>query len=151
MGGRLVTATRTYPALPLVGVGAVVFRNDHVLLVKRGHPPRQGVWAFPGGLVELGERIFAAAQRELQEETGIQGEPIDVVDVFEIIERDETGKVRYHYVVIEVLLRYLDGEPRAADDAAEARWVAVEHLDGIELSPGGKTSIEKARKKINAH
>ncbi len=137
---------RRYPTYPRVGVGAVVLRDGKVLLVKRGQPPRQGLWTFPGGLVDLGESIFDAAQRELLEETGVVGEPVDVVDVFEIIDRDEEGRVRYHYVIAEVLLRYVRGEPRAGDDAADVRWVPVNALGAPEIGSGVERVVRRALK-----
>ncbi len=135
---------REYPPYPRVGVGAVVIRGDEVLLVKRGQQPRQGLWTFPGGLVELGESIFDAARRELLEETGVEGEPVDVVDVYEVIERDREGRVHYHYVIPEVLLRYMGGEPHAADDAADVRWVPVNALDEVNVGPGVARVVQRA-------
>lgn len=136
--------SRLYPSRPLVGVGAVVFRGDRVLLVKRGRAPRQGVWTFPGGLVEIGETIFQAAQRELREETGIIATPVDTVTVYEIIDRDEEERVRYHYIVLEVLLLYEGGAPRPGDDAEDVRWFPLDALDDPAVGPGVKEVVEKA-------
>lgn len=136
--------SRLYPSRPLVGVGAVVFRGDRVLLVKRGRAPRQGVWTFPGGLMEIGETVFQAAQRELQEETGITATPVDTVTVYEVIERDEEDRVRYHYVVLEVLLLYEGGSPRPGDDAEDVRWFPLDALDDPAVGPGVKEVVEKA-------
>jgi len=133
-----------YPEHPLVGVGAVVIHEDRVLLVRRGHAPRKGLWAFPGGLVELGERVFDAARRELSEETGVQADPLDIVDLFEVIEQDEKGRIRYHYVVLEVLMTYRGGVPRAADDAADVRWVPLDALDAPGIGSGVKPIVQKA-------
>ncbi len=137
-------ATREYPVHPLVGVGAVVIYQDRVLLVQRAHPPRLHVWTFPGGLVELGETVFQAAQRELFEETGIKGKPVHVVDVYEVIERDKQGQVRYHYVIVEVLLEYLSGIPTPHDDARAVRWVPLEDLKSPDIAPGVREIVEKA-------
>ena len=60
-----------YPDKPRVAVGAVVIHNHHILLVKRGKQPAQGEWAIPGGSVEVGETLQAAAEREIHEETGV--------------------------------------------------------------------------------
>ncbi len=136
--------SRLYPSRPLVGVGAVVFRGDRVLLVKRGRAPRQGVWTFPGGLVEIGETIFQAARRELREETGIIATPVDTVTVYEIIDRDEEERVRYHYIVLEVLLLYEGGAPRPGDDAEDVRWFPLDALDDPAVGPGVKEVVEKA-------
>ncbi len=135
---------REYPAHPLVGVGAVVIHWDRVLLVQRARPPRLNMWTFPGGLVELGETVFQAAQRELEEETGVLGRPLEVVDVYEVIERDEDGRVRYHYVVVEVLLEYVSGDPTPRDDVRAVRWVPLEGLKDKSIGPGVREIVEKA-------
>ena len=137
---------RRYPARPWVGVGAVVLHENRVLLVRRGHPPGQGIWAFPGGVVNLGESVFAAARRELGEETGLQAEPVDVVDVYEYIERDAAGRVRYHYVIVEVLMRLHGGaDAHAADDAAAVRWFALDELTRADVSPGVRRVVQRAQ------
>ncbi len=137
--------SRRYPRRPWVGVGAVVLHQGRVLLVRRGRPPGQGVWAFPGGVVRLGETVLAAAQRELAEETGLQAEPIAVVDVYEYIERDGAERVRYHYVIVEVLLRVHGSvEPRAADDATAARWFPLDELTRPDVGPGVPRVVQRA-------
>jgi len=108
---------------PVVAVGAVVFRDDCVLLVKRRHPPNQGQWAIPGGKVNLGESLAEAAEREIREETGITiraGEPIYT---FEVIQKDLQGKIQYHYVVTDLRADYLSGQPSSADDVTAAEWI----------------------------
>ena len=142
---------RRYPTRPWVGVGAVVLHENRVLLVRRGRPPGRGVWAFPGGVVDLGESVFAAARRELAEETGLQAEPVDVVDVYEYIERDAAGRVRYHYVIVEVLLRLTgSAQAHAADDAAAVRWFAPEELTRPDVGPGVPRVVRRARARTAA-
>ena len=124
-----------YPPAPRVAVGAVVFRNKRVLLVRRGKAPARGQWAIPGGSVNLGESLQQAAQREVYEETGIRiaaGRPAFVFDVVDVA---GDGKVRYHYVIIDLEARYLGGDPRCGDDALEARWVAAEELRELDVYP----------------
>jgi ADP-ribose pyrophosphatase len=126
---------RGYPHSPRVAVGAVVWHAERVLLVRRGKAPADGQWAIPGGCVELGESLPQAAEREILEETGIRiaaGEP---VYVFDMIERDETGTVRFHYVIVDLAARYLGGRVRAGDDACEARWVSASELKDLNVSP----------------
>ncbi|MGC9071963.1 MAG: NUDIX hydrolase [Acidilobus sp.] len=115
----------TYPTMPVVGVGALVLRDNEVLLVKRAAPPDRGKWALPGGKVELGEGVCEAARRELQEETRLLCQPHGVVNVDQIITRDPTGAVKYHYVLITVLMGSCEGEPRPASDASEAAFLDI--------------------------
>ena len=95
--------TREYPPCPRVGVGAVVLHEGRVLLVQRGRPPAFGKWSLPGGLVDLGETTSAAVRREVMEECGIKVRLAGVAGVVDRITRDETGRVRYHYVLIDYL------------------------------------------------
>lgn len=113
---------RLYPDRPVAGVGAVVRRDGQVLLVRRANPPRQGEWSLPGGAQEIGETVFEAARREVQEETGITIEVLGLVDVVDSIQRDEDGQVRYHYTLVDVFARAAAGDASAAGDAAEAAW-----------------------------
>lgn len=120
--------------LPCIGVGAVVFRGDDVLLIRRGKPPRQGEWSMPGGLQEFGETVFEAARREVLEETGVAIEPLMVIDVVDLIERNPaTGSVDLHYTLVDVLALWLSGEPSPADDAADAAWVNLGALAPLRL------------------
>ena len=124
-----------YPAAPQVAVGAVVFRNRKCLLVLRKNPPSGGYWAIPGGSVKLGESLQAAAEREIREETRVvirAGEP---VYVFDTIERDEQGKIRFHYVIVDLKAEYVRGEPAAGDDAMDARWFSAEEMGDDRIHP----------------
>lgn len=137
----MLTGGAVYPARPVIAVGAVVIRERQVLLVRRGQPPNAGLWAIPGGAVELGESLQAAAERELREETGVivrAGEPIYT---FEHIDRDAKGNVRYHYVIVDILSRYLSGEPKAQSDALEARWISAAALEALRVSENTLTLL----------
>lgn len=120
-----------YPEHPRLAVGAVVFHAGRVLLVRRGRPPGQGQWAIPGGKVCLGETLKQAAEREILEETGVRVAAGDPVYTFDMVERDDTGRVRFHYVIVDLAAAYLGGDVRPGDDAAEARWVAAEELPAL--------------------
>ncbi len=136
---------RMYPRRPMVGVGAVVWRDGAVLLERRGQPPAQGSWALPGGLVDVGETLEEAVRREVQEECGIDVAVGPLLGIFEPVQRDEDGRIRYHYVVIDYLATYLGGNLVVGDDAAELCWVAVDELDAYPLMPATRAMIERAR------
>jgi len=121
---------RSYPNRPWVGVGVVVFRDEEVLLVKRGKEPRRDGWSIPGGAQETGETYAEAAKRELLEETGLTAEVTGLLDVIDAISRDEQGRVRMHYTLVDVAAEWVSGEAVAGDDVAEVRWVRLDALDG---------------------
>ena len=128
-------ALRGYPSAPRVAVGAVVFHDHRVLLVRRGKPPADGQWAIPGGAVELGETLAQAAEREILEETGIRIAALEPIYVFDTVERDPAGRVRFHYIIVDLEARYRGGELQAGDDAAEARWVSADDMKDLKVSP----------------
>ncbi len=123
-----------YPALPRVGVGAIVIHEGKILLIKRGVAPGKGLWAIPGGTLQLGETLRDCAAREILEETGVTIAVGDCVYVFDLIERDETGKIKFHFVVVDFVALYVSGDPKGADDADEARWFDPEEVDGPHVS-----------------
>jgi len=117
-------STRKYPRYAIVGVGAVVFKGDKVLLVKRGRDPGKGLWSFPGGVVNAGETLRDAVLRELYEETGLRGNVLKLVQVEEVIVR-ENRTVKYHYVVLYYLVE-ASGFLRQGGDAEEVKWIKIE-------------------------
>ena len=123
-----------YPDAPRVAVGAVVFRRGRVLLVKRGRPPAEGDWAIPGGGVDLGETLQAAAEREVLEETGVAVRAGEPVFTFDAVDRDDAGRVRFHYVIVDLAAEYVAGEPRPGDDAADARWVGPDDIKNLPVN-----------------
>lgn len=112
---------------PVPAVGVVCLRGDSVLLIRRGTPPRQGEWSLPGGRIEPGERAVDAALRELREETGVEAVITGLIDVVDGL-FPEAGR---HYVLIDYAARWISGEPVAGDDAAEARFVALDEVEGL--------------------
>lgn len=125
---------REYPDHPRVGVGAVVLREGHILLVRRGVAPAKGLWAIPGGGLKLGETLQQGAEREIFEETGIvisAGAPLFTCDTFE---RDADGRIRFHYVIVDLEAEYLSGDVAAADDAIEARWVSPAEVRALSVT-----------------
>lgn len=124
---------REYPESPFVGVGAVIVKGDHVLLIRRGTPPLLGEWSLPGGVLECGETLREAVVREAAEETGLVIETIDMLGVYERVIRHE-GRVRYHYVLIDFLCRQVGGELKAGSDAADVRWFTRGELPALNLA-----------------
>ncbi|WP_299813996.1 NUDIX hydrolase [uncultured Jannaschia sp.] len=119
---------------PKLGALAVVPRDGRVLLVARAKSPNRGLWGFPGGHVELGETGLAAAARELAEETGVVAEPVRYLGNIDLIAR--TGdRIDHHYLLAAVLCDWRSGEPVAADDALDARWVAPAEMASLALTP----------------
>lgn len=134
---------RTGPSAPVAAVGAVVVHDGAVLLVRRGRAPSRGVWAVPGGRIELGETLAEAAEREVREETGIRVRAGEPVWSFDSVVRDAEGRVAFHYVIVDLLADYVAGEPRAGDDALEARWSRPEDLPGMTVSPPTLELLER--------
>ena len=120
---------------PALGVSTLVRRGDSVLLVRRGKAPLRDIWAFPGGLVEFGESLTAAAAREVLEETGVTVTIDGPIDHAEIVMRNEAGAPERHYVLVVFAGTWRAGEPVAGDDAAEARWVDSTDLPGFQKTP----------------
>jgi 8-oxo-dGTP diphosphatase len=135
---------REYPDRPIVGVGAVIIDRGQVLLVKRGSPPLKGEWSLPGGAVELGETLRAAAEREAQEETGLIVKAGEVIEVLDRIVPGATGAPQYHYVLIDFLCTVKSGELRAGGDAADARWARESELAKYKLEELAQRVIRKA-------
>ncbi len=123
-----------YPDYPRVAVGAVVFREGRVLLVRRGQAPAKDLWAIPGGSIEIGETLQQAAEREIREETGIRIRAARPIFIFDVIERDESESIRFHYVIIDLSAEYVSGELSAGDDAVEARWVSAEEINSLAIN-----------------
>ncbi len=125
--------SRAYPERPVVGVGAVVWRGERVLLIRRAKPPRAGEWSLPGGAQELGEGVLEAARREVREETGLELVRIELLTVVDSIARDEQGRVRWHYTLVDVWAEAAEGEARPGGDAAEVGWFTLDELEGLGL------------------
>jgi len=135
-------SAREYPERPVVGVGAVIIQNKQVLLVQRGHAPMQGEWSLPGGALEVGETLEEGVRREVLEETGLSIQPLAVVEVFDRIARDDSGRVQYHYVLVDFLCRVTSGAAVCGSDAKDLRWTKLDELDGI--APFIRKVIRKA-------
>lgn len=134
---------REYPDRPIVGVGAVIIDSGRVLLVKRGSPPLLGQWSLPGGVVELGETLRSAAEREAREETGLIVKAGQVLEVLDRIIPGEGGRAQYHYVLIDFLCRITGGGLLAGGDAADAIWANESDLGKFNLEKPALQVIQK--------
>jgi ADP-ribose pyrophosphatase YjhB (NUDIX family) len=146
---------RDYPDRPIVGVGAVVVDGGRALVVRRATEPLKGQWSIPGGMLELGEKLREGIVREVMEETGLEVEVFDVLDVFDSIFPDQDGRTQYHYVLIDFLCRPkttplnlkegMDGAPelRAGSDVSEAKWVSAEEVGKLEMKEATVGVIRK--------
>jgi 8-oxo-dGTP diphosphatase len=139
---------RRYPKHPLLGVGALIFtrtgRRGPILLIERGGKPLKGYWSLPGGLVEPGEQLEDAVRREVQEETGLEIEPLRLFEIFQRIMRDAEGRVEYHYVLADYVCKVVGGKLRAGDDVSRAEWARRSELGRYRLTEGTREVIERA-------
>jgi 8-oxo-dGTP diphosphatase len=140
---------REYPARPIVGIGIVVIKGNTVLLVRRGKPPNIGAWTLPGGAQELGETTEEAARRELLEETGVEVGTLHFAATVDNIRHDETGRVRFHYTIIDFAARWVSGDPVADTDVTEAVWAPLDALDDYGLWSEAHRVIAIARRLVD--
>ena len=144
---------REYPFQPVVGVGVVIVDCGRLVLVRRGAEPALGKWSFPGGAVELGEAVRDAAVREAKEECGLNVELVDgmPMDVYDILKVDESGRLRYHYVLLQFLARPKDGVLEPTSDVTDARWVPLEEVENYDLTASVRSFFRKHRKELEKH
>ena len=126
---------REYPEFPIPSVGVLVVHEGRALLVQRGQEPSLGRWTIPGGVIEVGETIREAGRRELREECGIEVEVGEPLETFEVVRRDEDGRVRFHYIIFDLLGTYRGGELTHADDVSDARWFSLADLPHFDVLP----------------
>ena len=126
--------SRWYPDHPWVGVGVVVILDGRLLKVKSGKERNKGKWSIPGGGVELGETVYEAAVRETLEECSLHVEILKVIDTADNIVQDDSGRIKYHFTIIDLLGRYVSGEVKAQSDAAECRWVVLEEIESLDIT-----------------
>jgi len=132
-----------YPNRPLVAVGAVVFKEDKVLLVLRAKPPAENHWTIPGGSVELGETLQEAAEREIWEETGLTIQAGEPVYTFDVIERDSKGAILFHYVIVDLAADYVSGELRPGDDATDVCWASFRDVKSLKVSAATRKLLKQ--------
>jgi 8-oxo-dGTP diphosphatase len=136
--------SRRYPKHPLLGVGAIIFSRNRILMVERAGNPLKGWWSLPGGLVETGETLEIAITREVLEETGLRVKPVSRFELFERIMPDAKGRAEYHYVLIDYICKVVGGSLAPADDVSRAEWVERKNLSALRITEGTLDVIERA-------
>ena len=138
---------RRYPKRPILGVGALVFQRNRILLVERGKAPLKGYWSLPGGALETGELLRDGIRREVREETGLEVEPVELATIFERIMPDSAGKPEYHYVLVDYICRVTRGVAAPSSDASAVAWVTEADLKNYQLTSGTLPVIQAAFQK----
>jgi len=141
---RLEVAEREYPQRPIIAVGGVVIHRGRVLLVRRGQPPLEGRWSIPGGILEIGETITSAIERELKEETGVSVRVAGLLEIYEKVLRDSDNRAQYHFVILDYVCEFLEGTADAAGDVTDAEWVAEVDLEKMQLTSAALRVVKKA-------
>ena len=139
---------RLYPDQPIVGIGVVIVRDCRIALIKRANEPSKGKWTIPGGLVELGESVEEAVIREAKEETCLEIEDPQLIDVVGNVDLDSNGKVKYHYVIIDYLVHVKSGNILAASDAEELRLVPFDEVESYNLTSSFRQFFKQNRDKL---
>lgn len=141
---------REYPTQPVVGVGALTVHEGKLLLVKRGVEPAKGKWSIPGGAVELGETIRDAIVREVKEECGLDvkialEKPMDAIDNLTMT---KDGRLQYHYILLQFLVRLKGGTLKPASDVLDARWVPLDEVEKYDLTKSFRSFFEKHQEEL---
>ncbi|MBN1215333.1 MAG: NUDIX hydrolase [Candidatus Lokiarchaeota archaeon] len=129
---------RKYPHFPHIGVGGLLIKDNHILLIKRKYEPDAGFWSIPGGHLKLGEKNKIGAEREFFEETGLKVKVNRLAGILDKIIYDEKKKIKYHYILINYYVDLIEDttnpRPKANDDALEAKFVHIENLSDYKLT-----------------
>jgi len=139
---------RLYPKQPIVGVGAVIICDGKILLEKRKYDPGKGMWSIPGGLVELGEGAEQTVVREVKEETGLEVEKPEHIDVVDNVIKDRNGEIKYHFVIIDYFVKLKGGTLKAASDAEELRWITFDEVEKYDLTKTFREFFQRNRQKL---
>ena len=140
---------RSYPSAPILGVGAVIWKEGRFLLIQRGKAPMKDSWSIPGGKIELGETLMDGIKREVMEETNLIVRIGPIVDVVDYIEKDSDGRVKTHYCLVDYVAFWQSGDAVAGSDAQDVKWLTLDELDGCDLWDKTRELIEKSAEMIS--
>jgi 8-oxo-dGTP diphosphatase len=141
---------REYPDRPVVGIGGVVIEGGQAVLIRRGSEPLLGHWSIPGGSLEIGESLQAGVARELLEETGLEVQVLEVIEVFDRIFPGEPGQAgqgrgpRFHYVIVDYLCERISGQPRPGGDVTDVAFASENELEKFQLTETATRVLHKA-------
>jgi 8-oxo-dGTP diphosphatase len=141
---RSEVAEREYPQRPIIAVGGLVIHSGRVLLIRRGQPPLEGRWSIPGGILEIGETITSAIERELKEETGVSVRVLGLLEIYEKVLRDSDNRAQYHFVILDYICEFVEGVAEAAGDVTDAEWVSEADLEKMQLTSAALRVVKKA-------
>ena len=145
-----MTDERLFPQRPFLAVSAAIVRDGKVLVVRRARNPALGVYTVPGGVVEAGETLTEALQREVREETGLEIAPVTLAGHREVILRGIDGRVERHFVILCFASRWVSGEPSLNEELDDARWVTPAELTELKTTEGLIPIVEAAIAAVNA-
>ncbi len=139
-----MTDDRQYPERPIIAVGGVVVSGARALLIRRAQPPLEGRWSIPGGILELGETIAQAIERELMEETRVQVLPLELIEIYEKVLRLPNQPPQYHFVILDYLCELKGGNAQAGSDVTEVAWSTEDELDRFNLTTEARRVVKRA-------
>lgn len=139
---------KEYPKQPIVGVGAIIIHNGKMLIVKRGSDPGKGKWSVPGGLVELGETVKEAVEREVLEECNLKVEASHLIDIVDNIIRDKNGRIKYHFIILDFFAKLRGGKLKPNSEIIEAKWVPIDEVEKYDLTNTFKEFMKRNLSKL---
>jgi 8-oxo-dGTP diphosphatase len=138
--------SREYPRVPVLAVSASLFHSNQLLMVQRAHPPAQGLWALPGGAVQLGETPEEALRREMMEECQLSIEIQRLNHIANRLFLDRAGRIQYHYVIINYLCTAGSVSARSGSDALACKWIDQSKVHELDLAEGVLETVRIALK-----